>query len=622
MAQLKVTDLDFFGIRQNLRTFLEGQSEFSDYNFDGSGLAVLLDVLAYNTHYNATLAHLLSNEMFIDSAIKRSSAVSIAKALGYTPTSRRSARIDVTIILTPPTSYTSNTFTLSKNTAFSGVGLDGKTYKFYPDKDVSVTKIDGKFTIEVTLIEGTRTRNTFTVNADTLSGPFEIINKDVDTTTISVSVIESVTSATTSAFYPANNVLSITDVSQVYFIEENASGLIELRFGDNVLGKQLSQGNIVVAEYQVSNAALANGIGSISLTSHLIGTGENLIISNAVSSSGGAERQSLDSIRFNAPKVNATKNRAVTVDDYSALIQSEYANVNSISIWGGEDNDPPIYGKVFVSIEPLPGSFVTDTDKNLIANSILKPRGVVGIQPVFVDPTYLYVSMNITSRYNIKNTTATTAAIKDAIATNVSDYFVNTVSKVKKSFYYSELLQLINTTSQAIYSTDIELNLHRAYAPYLNSNNRIELSYNTSILPNSIRSNEFNTVLPSGKSVVCYLRDSYQEDTTTLGTLSLYDNTNTLITSGVGTIDYTTGKIVITSLYISSIYGTDNYLRVYVTPQGNSPDIILGPVNEDQMYTFATSAYPNKSLVLAQDKTVTTASTKYITGTTITVIGT
>ena len=619
MAQLNVTELDFFGIRQNLKTFLESQSEFSDYNFDGSGLSVLIDLLAYNTHYNATLAHLLSNEMFIDSAIKRGSVVSIAKALGYTPRSIKSARIDATITVTPSPSYTSTSLTLNKTVGFSGAGLDGGSYTFYPEEDVTVQKSNGTFTFNVTLVEGKQTRNTFVVTTDTVSGPFELLNGNVDTSTLQVQVQKSSSELEYTTYTKSENILSLTGDSRVFFVEENSYGTTEVRFGDDVLGKSLSVGNIVNIDYMVSSGAVANGVSGVTTKTVITGSNETVNVSG-LRAYGGAEAQTTDSIRFIAPKFNATKNRAVTAEDYTALIESQYGNINSISVWGGEDNDPPIYGKVFVSIEPLPNSIITETDKVAIARDILKPRGVVGIQPVFVDPTYLYVSFNITSRYLKNNTSATASTIEATMRNYLSSYFVNTTSKVKKNFYYSELLELLNSVSNSIYSTNIELNLHRAFEPFLGDSNRIVFNYNTTISPNSVRSNTFTTVLASGKSINCYLRDSYVETANT-GNLDLYDEFDTLLTAGVGTIDYTTGKITIPSLYISSVVN-DLYLRVYIKPQGSSPDVILSPVNEMESYTYAVTPSANNSLVLAQDNSSRIAERNYISGTTINIIGT
>lgn len=621
MAQLNVTELDFFGIRENLKTYLQSQTEFADYNFDGSGLSVLIDLLAYNTHYNATLAHLLANEMFIDSAVKRSSVVSISKSLGYNPRSIRSARVDATITVTPPTSYTSSTATLSKNLGFKGVGSDGVTYTFYPEDDITVTKEDGTFTFVTTLIEGIRTNNFFTVTADTESGPFELLNRNVDTSTIVCRVQTSSSELDLQTFVQDQNIVSLTETSRAFFVEENANGLVEVRFGDNVLGKKLTVGNIVTIDYIVSGGIGANSVTGLSAKSVIFGTGEIISVS-AAAAYGGAEAQSTDSIRYIAPKFNATKNRAVTADDYMALIESQYGNINSITVWGGEDNDPPIYGKVFVSIEPLPNSVITESDKTSIARDILKPRGVVGIQPVFVDPTYLYVSFNITARYLKNNTSVSASVIQNTMAEYLASYFVNTTAKVKKNFYYSELLELLNSVSTSIYATNIEMNLHRAYEPFMGENNRISFAYNTTIAPNSVRSNLFTTILPSGKVVTCYLRDSYLEDTTVIGALDLYDDTNVLLSSAVGTIDYQTGKILIPSLYINSISGTDIYLRIYIKQQGSSPDIIMAPVNEDISYTYAVTPYANKSLVLAQDTSTISGTGNYISGTTINIIGT
>lgn len=620
MAQLRVTELDFFGIRDNLKQYLQSQEEFSDYNFDGAGLSVLIDLLAYNTHYNATLAHLLSNEMFIDSAVKRGSVVSIAKSLGYNPRSIRSAKIDATITITPSPSYTANTLTLTKNVAFSGAGLDGKTYVFYPEQAVTSVKSGNTFVFSVTLVEGKRTTDTFTVASDTVSGPFTLLNQDVDTSTLECIVQKSLTEFESTTFTQNESIIGVSNTSTVFFVEENSTGQTEIRFGDNVLGKSLTLGNIVNISYMKSSGANANGINGVTTKTAITGTAEIVSVSGT-RSYGGSAAQTTDSIRFIAPKFNATKNRAVTADDYTALIESQYGNINSITVWGGEDNDPPVYGKVFVSIEPLPNSIVTETDKTAIARDILKPRGVVGIQPIFVDPTYLYASFNITSRYLKNKTSATADTIRTTMQNYLASYFINTTSKVKKNFYYSELLELLNSVSTSIYSTNIEMNLHRAYEPYLGENNKIVLNYGVEITPNSIRSNTFTTVLASGKTIQCYLRDSFVENTT-ISTVDLYDaGTDLLLASSVGTVDYSIGKITISSLYISSIVN-DLYLRVYIKPVGTSPDIILVPVNEDNTYTFATSPTYNSSLVLAQDTSSISAERNYISGTTINVIGT
>ena len=557
--------------------------------------------------------------MFIDSAVKRGSVVSIAKSLGYSPRSIRSAKMEASISIVPSPSYTGNTLTLNKTVGFTGTGIDGNPYVFYPEQAITAVKSGNSFTFSVRLVEGKMATDTFVVGSDTTSGPFVLLNKDIDTSTIECSVQTSSSELTTTNFTKSENILDITPTSTVFFVEENSTGQTEIFFGDNVLGASLAQGNIVSFSYMKSSGAAANGIASLSTKSVISGTGETVTVSGA-RTYGGSAAQSTDSIRFIAPKFNATKNRAVTADDYSALIESQYANINSISVWGGEDNDPPIYGKVFVSIEPLPNSIITETDKVAIARDILKPRGVVGIQPVFVDPSYLYVSFNITSRYQKKNTAATAASIEATMRSYLASYFVNTTSKVKKNFYYSELLELLNSASSSIYSTNIELNLHRAFAPYVGESNRIAFNYNTTISPNTVRSNIFATVLASGKTVNCYLRDSYVENTTT-GNLDMYDDTDTLLSTGVGTVDYTTGKITIPSLYISSIVN-DLYLRIYIKPQATAPDIILVPVNEIETYTYAITPSANNSLVLAQDTSSIVATGNYISGTTINIIGT
>ena len=344
------------------------------------------------------------------------------------------------ITVTPSNTYTSNIATLSKNAIFKGVNDSGQ-YTFYALEDSYADRVDNKFIFNnVELVEGKQASQSFVITSTNLSDAFPLSNKNVDTTTLSVYVQKSATEVVFDKYVQVDNILDVKNDSLVYFIEENGNGTHELRFGDNVLGKQLIPGNIVYVTYHVSSGVVANGSTNIAINGSITGTGETITLSYSGKASGGADAQSIDSIRNTAPKFNATKNRAVTADDYGALIKSRYSNINSITIWGGEDNDPPIYGKVFISIEPLTGSFVTTQDKHDIVNDILKPRGVVGIQPVFVDPEYTYLSLDVVAKYDTKKSTLTPAQVKNSINDQINSYFINDLAtKNKKNFYYSEL---------------------------------------------------------------------------------------------------------------------------------------------------------------------------------------
>jgi hypothetical protein len=282
MAQLNVTELDFATIKQNLKTFMQSQEEFQDYNFDGAGLSILLDILAYNTHYNATLAHLQSNEMFIDSAVKRNSVASIAKTLGYTPTSRKSARANIVFQIDPPVTYSGTSLTIARDTQFTA-RTTNKTYTFYPKEDyvsglVTLETNQTGFSFPMELIEGKRVSNNFIVDQSNKSGPFVIPNINLDTTTIRVRVQESSTISTVTSWNFYDDITAVDETTRAFFIEEGPSGLYEIRFGDDILGKQLSVGNIVFVDYIVSSGSAPNSIPNFSANQTFTASGETKVV--------------------------------------------------------------------------------------------------------------------------------------------------------------------------------------------------------------------------------------------------------------------------------------------------------------------------------------------------------
>ena len=519
MAELNVSDLDFFAIKENLKTYLNSQTEFTDYNFDGAGLSVLLDLLAYNTHYNATLAHLAANEMFLDSAVKRASVVSIAKSMGYTPRSRTSARAEVDIVITPATGYTSTSLTLERTIPFSAA-LNGKVYTFYPARTYVAQLIDGKFTFYgVELIEGTILSNSFVVDQATLSGPFVIPNQNVDKSTISVRVQESSTNFTTETYQYYDSILDVDATSKVFYVDENPYGLHEVRFGDGVISKQLSVGNAVTISYIVSNGAAANYISSFTMGGTLTGSGEVKQLYTTVAANGGSNAENIDSIRLNAPLYNATKNRAVTANDYSALIKSKFDNVNSVLVWGGEQNDPPVYGKVFVSIDPLPNTVITMTDKDYIVREIIKPRSVVSIQTEFVDPIYHYLTVSATIRYDNTITNTTSGAIQSLVDAAIRTYFSQNLNSLEKNFYYTDLIKYIQNVSSAIFSISVELKLHKRFSVYTENDNVFDEVFNTQVKESSFRSSNFVTTIGSANTEVYLTDDIGRDSASTQGTI-------------------------------------------------------------------------------------------------------
>ena len=609
MAQLNVTELDFANIKQSLKTFMQAQDEFSDYDFEGSALSVLLDTLAYNTHYNAVLAHMLANESFLDSAIKRSSVVSIAKSLGYTPRSRRSSTGYVDFYLTPASSYTDITYTLSRDTVFTST-IDGTSYKFYPSKDVTATRqtfdgVDKFFFDNLELKEGTRVSNSFLIAANSLSGPITLPNSNVDTSSIRVSVQKSTTNLTVETFLETKSLLDLKATDKVYFLEEEVHGNYVLRFGDDVFGKKLEAGNIVIIDYIVSNGSLPNGAKSFTNATTLTGSGEDKVFSNVTAALGGAEKESIDSIRKTAPIFNQTKERMVTATDYRSLILADNPSVQSASVWGGENNDPPIYGKVFISLSPVEGQIITQEVKDSIITSLVSPRAPVAILPEFVDPEYTYIGLKVGVVYDPSKTSLTSGQISNAVSTAISNYFNTDLNQLNKNFYYSRIHNIVKAVSPSIISVNITPTLQKRIEANLNVDKNYTFSFNSRVQPRELHSTWFNATLNTINYKVKFQdipnSDVVAPEYNGSGIVYLVDSSGTKL-KNVGTIDYDTGKLTLGSIMVTSLYGSDTALKFRTRPHDDSKDISTSVLNRtSETSTGPVVAKASQNTVLTLD---------------------
>ena len=627
MAQLDVTELDFANIKQSLKTFMQAQDEFSDYDFEGSALSVLLDTLAYNTHYNAVMAHMIANESFLDSAIKRSSVVSIAKSLGYTPRSRRSSTALVDFSLTPDSSYTDTTYTLSRDTPFA-VNVNNSSYNFYAAEDVSATlqTIDGtdKFVFEsLEIKEGTRVSNNYLIDINSVSGPLTIANTNVDTTTLRVRVQQSTTDLTLETFLESSSLLDLSSDSRVYFLEETIDGRYDIRFGDDVFGKKLEVGNIVIVDYLVCSATEPNGAKSFSIGPTLTGNNETKTYSNINPAVGGAEKESIDSIRKTAPLYNQTKERAVSASDYRSLILAENPSVQSVSVWGGENNDPPIYGKVFISLDPAPGQIITEQTKDRISTSLISPRAPVAILPEFIDPVYTYIGLKVGIVYDPSVTTLTSGQISEAASTAINNYFNTDLNQLNKNFYYSRIHNAVKAVSPSIISVNVTPTLQKRLTAEINIEANYTFSFNSRVQPRELHSNWFNTVIDA----VTYKVKFQDIPSATVvppayngtGTVHLQTEDGTNIAS-VGTIDYDTGKLTLTSIKVASLYSTDTELKLRTRPHDDSKDIITSTLNRtSDVSTGAVIAKPAQNTILSLDNSILSSVTGSRKGLDITV---
>ncbi|CAB5221885.1 baseplate wedge subunit [uncultured Caudovirales phage] len=611
MSNLRIAELDFDQIKTNLKNYLKAQNEFSDYDFEGSGLSVLLDVMAYNTHYNAYLANMVVNEMFLDSAVKRSSAVSIAKHLGYTPVSARGAIANLDVVVTSPTGLPAS-LTMDRYTPFTST-IDGTAYTFLTTEAKTASRVGTTYTFSgVDVTEGTLLSYSYAVSDTTPNAKYEIPSSAVDTTTIKVTVQTSSSDTTTSTYTLATDIIGLDSTSKVYFLEQNTQGKYQIYFGDGIIGNDLTAGNIITIQYMVSSGSVVNVSSTISQTfaaAGTIGGSSNINTTVNSNSTGGADAESITSIKFNAPRVNASKNRAVTATDYEALILANYAGAESVSVWGGEDNDPPYYGKVMVSLKPYSGYTISDATKETIKNTILKSKQAITVAPVFVNPEYFYVGITADIGYNSSITTLSSDQIKSAVTSAITTYFSTNLQKFNKDYTHSALTNAILDSNSSITSALLTLKLQRRITPVLNTTNVFtgdtSIKYRNPIKPGTILSSYFYITLNGVQTLVKItdLPDTTPPSDTGTGTLRLVNVVNSsIVATNIGTVDYGNGIISITSITPTGIPTGVTDIRISASVQEASYNLVV-----------------SRNEILVQDDTTTNKVGGLVPGTTVTV---
>lgn len=593
MANLRIAELDFDTIKYNLKEFLknytaeDGAPYFTDFDFEGSGLSVLLDLLSYNTHYNAYLASMVINEMFLDSAVKRDSAVSLAKNLGYTPVSARGAVAKLSFEVIEPVG--APTFlTLEKYTPFT-TQINDTVLTFVNLQNVTIQPNVGRYlfnNVEVT--EGIPLQYTYNVDVPGPAEKYVIPNDNIDTTTLEIIVQNSLTDTTQTLYSLAEDTLDISGDSTVYYLEETPGGKFQIYFGDGILGKKLTRNNLVIVNYIITSGSIGNVAGSITQNftcETLIGGGSVTgTITADVNSQGGLEKETIDSIKFRAPKFSASQNRAVTASDYKALIERDFPLVESVSVWGGEENDPPKYGKVIIGLKPYNGYEVTDQVKNNISKLVLQNRQMLGISTEFIEPDYFYVNLSIKVKYNTAKGTLSSTTLKNLVIGQVQTYFSTYLQKFEQSFIFSKLSKNIDSIDDYVIGNLMTLKLQRRITPELNSirNNYINsnsLRFKNAIKPGTLDSTEF-LVSYNGLALNAKLKDvpndSFPNNNGTGKVYLINNDNNEVLYNNYGDIDYATGVVTIYSLvtlgYLSDIIDVrvsveiqDEYLDINVS---------------------------------------------------------
>lgn len=491
--RLNVTDLDFDQIKANLKAFLKQQSEFQDYDFEGSGLSILLDVLAYNTHYNAYYLNMVANESFLDTAMLRNSVVSHAKRFGYTPHSvtSPSAIVNVTV---DSGNNTPGILTIPKGYTFLSDQIDNRAYNFVTTSDVTVGKTANNYVFSNVLIhEGQFV--SYDYNYDQSSNPkqiFTIPDSTIDTGTLVVSVRQSSSNSDASVYTQSTDVLQVTGISEIYFLQEGQDGQYEIYFGDDIVGKSIPDGAIVTLTYVTSNGTEANKANSFIATASISGL-TNIAVDSVVPAIGGSIKETVDQIKYAAPLQFLSQNRAVTTNDYVRLIQEKYPSFEAVNVWGGEDNDPPVYGKIFIAAKPALGFEITDTEKDYVINNILKPISILTVTPTFVDVDYNYLKAEAEVFYDPSQTTLSELDMQSSVRTIIEQWASSTLNEFNSYVKYSSLESSISNFSKSIVSNEVEFMLGKKFRPSLINSQSYILDFGVELKRGTTYDNFYST---------------------------------------------------------------------------------------------------------------------------------
>ena len=575
--RLNVTELDFDNIKTNLKTFMRNQDDFTDYDFEGSGINALMDLLAYNTHYLAMNVNMAANEMFLDTASIRSTVVSHAKTLGYTPNSARAPIGTINVTLNNTGGLV--TATIPAETVFTST-VDDVSYQFVTIAEHTTNISNGQLIFSnIPIYEGTYTKNRYTVDTKNVDQKFKITSDRADTTTLTVQVFSSADSSTFDTYTLATDITQVGPTSEVYFLQECDDGRFEVYFGDGIIGKALSDNNVVVLSYVVTNKQEANGATTFNTTATISGI-TDITVATVSAASGGSEPESIQSIKLNAPLDYAAQGRAVTPEDYKAIIPKVYSNTKSVQVWGGEDNSTAVYGRTYISIVPTAGS-ITASAKETIVNDLKNTYTIASVTPVIVDPVTTFIRLSVNFKYNKKNTTKTSETLVSNVTTALQNYDANTLQKFDGVFRHSQVTGLIDDVDSSILSNITTVKLSQFVTPTLNTSTKYELEFNNAVYnPHSGHASTEGGVLSStgftisGDANEMFLNDDgngvirmfYYTDGTTL----------TYKDESAGVIDYNTGKVILNALNITSVSNVDGAastkFRIVVTP--SSTDVV------------------------------------------------
>ena len=482
-TSLRIAELDFDQIKTNLKNFLRSQSEFQDFDFEGSGMSVLIDLLAYNTHYMGYYLNMVGNESFMDTAQLRESMVSIAKLMNYTPQSSRGAETKINIQVTPASGsedITAQAVTLDKYTRLLGADINGINYPFVTLYSNTVSKTSGSFNwANVVIRQGEVVTRQYEMDAQNSRRRFKIPSSNVDTSTLLVSVQESRTNTSTTVYSVYDDITLVQGNTAAYFIEEDTDSNYVVQFGDNIIGKSPKIGSIINITYLDNVGSVANAINNFSFIDKVGGKySSNVIISTTTPSYGATNKETIEQIRFRAPYHYTVQNRAVTKNDYETIITRDFPFIDAVSCWGGEENDPVVYGKVYLSLKPRTNYILTTLQKEQIKENLIKSRNVMTIIPEIVDPDYEYVTMICNIKYNPKKTTLTAGDISNLALAAITDYNNAELKRFDSTFRESKLQQYIENAEKSITGSDLSIYLQKRVILDFNKSTNLRVKFN------------------------------------------------------------------------------------------------------------------------------------------------
>ena len=574
MPYTQVSNLDFNQIKTSLKEYMRAQSDFTDYDFEGSTLSVLLDTLAYNTYYTAFNTNMVVNELFIDSATLRDNVVALAKQLGYRPKSATSPTAYISFTVTYTNATTDTELILKKGTGFTAT-YDNNVYNYVVLDDVKAQVANGVATFtDVAVNEGTQLTNTFVINSASKSQRFILDNKNIDTNTIRVKVFPTGGSFN-EPYLVADNILGVDGTSKVFFLDEIEDERYEILMGDGVLGKKLENNARIEVSYLITSGPESNGVrtfvfsGVLENPNNVSPSSFSVTINSTVAAAGGEEIESTAKIKYTAPKAYGTQERAVTADDYEAIVRKVYPATSDIIIFGGEDQEPPQYGKVFIVLKPTDASYLTSLTKNKIVAD-LKKYVVASVEPQIVDPSILYVEMNSKIYYNSLITDQTPTQIRDKVIGSIQSYIdTSDTEKFNGKFRYSKFVGVIDDADKSINSNLTSLTMRKDFYPSLNSTFYYEVCFQ-----NSFDEDCDDPVLSSTAFRVTEYPnfDVYVEDRS--GKIVLYrldtvTGEKVVLDNDIGDIDYVRGELKMYNLTIIKGSFFDNRISVRVKPLSN-----------------------------------------------------